>query len=144
MEKKIYICEFCQTAHETLDDYMTCVAKCGEDWKAKKAAEEKQKRLEEVNASLNRIKEAKKYYEEQLEKFEKEYPEEYKLNFGKNTCRCKDSDKNTKSETVEFSYKNNGKDEPKVNAKVNGEDVSINRLLSDPYCKYIAKMLGLE
>lgn len=142
--KENFVCSICGASHNDLDTYLKCVSKCGANLKAKKAAEEKQKRLEKVNAALNRVKEAKKYYEEQLEKFEKEYPEEYKLNFGKNTCRCKDSDKNTKSETVELSYKNNGKDEPKVNAKVNGEDVSINRLLSDPYCKYIAKMLRLE
>ena len=150
-----FTCAICGTEYETLEDYMACVSECGEIMKAKQKAEDEKKRLEKMNSALNAVKQAKKYYEEQLAKFEKEYPEEYKLNFGKNdkcsndTCKCKDTNseaKNGKTETIELSYEDNGKDKPKMTAKINGKDVdskAIESLLDDPETKYIAKMLGL-
>ena len=158
-----FICGICGIKHTDLDSYLKCVAKCGETLKAEQKAEAEKERLIQMNAALNRVKEAKKYLEEQLAKFEKEYPTEYKLNFGekhkcsnndnwydaKNTCKCSKSN-NTKSdvktETIELSYEDNGKDKPKMTAKINGKDVdskAIESLLDDPETKYIAKMLGL-
>jgi predicted nucleic acid-binding Zn ribbon protein len=149
-----FTCAICGTEYETLEDYMACVSECGEIMKAKQKAEDEKKRLEKMNTSLNRVKEAKKYFEEQLAKFEKEYPEEYKLNFGKNdkcsndTCKCSKADikSDIKTDTIELSYEGNGKDKPKINCKINGKDAddeTLDDLLNDPETKYIAKMLGL-
>lgn len=144
-----FICGICGIKHTDLDSYLKCVAKCGETLKAEQKAEAEKERLIQMNAALNRTKEAKKYYEEQLAKFEKEYPEEYKLNFGGHTCKCSksnDTKSDVKTETIELSYESNGKDKPKMTAKVNGKDVdskAIESLLDDPETKYIAKMLGL-
>ena len=79
---KEYVCGICGTSYYDLDSYMKCVTKCGSELKAQKEAEEKQKRMEEVNAALNKVKQAKAYYEEQMALFEEKYPEEYKMNFG--------------------------------------------------------------
>ena len=153
MEKKVYVCEFCQTAHKGLEDYMSCVSKCGKEWKLKKEAEEKQKRLEEVNAALNGIKEAKKYYEDLMAKFEVKYPEEYKMNFGHlytecncggscgDNCKCKE-DENTTSKA--FSYRKEADKEPVMKAKINGKDVGVEKLWEDPDIQYLAKLLGIK
>ena len=145
-----FICGICATEHNNLSDYMACVAHCGAQVKAAQEAEEEKKRLEKMNMALNGVKQAKKYYEEQLEKFKKEYPVEYKLNFGeKHNCSngtCKCSDNKSKYETVELSYEKDGKNKPKMSAKVNGKDVTdetLESLLDDPETKYIAKMLGI-
>ena len=148
-----YVCGICGKTHYSLDDYLTCVAKCGEKLKAiEKEKEEKaeKERLEKINAALNRIKQAKSYYEEQLAKFQKEYPDEYKLNFGEG-CKekCKESysySGEPKTKTLEFTYEKTGKEEPKVSAKVNGKDVkesTDNTLTEDPYVRSILKMLGI-
>lgn len=147
--KKNYVCGICGKEYEDLNDYLSCVAKCGETVKAEQKAKEEKERLEKLNAALNGVKQAKKYYEEQLAKFEAEYPEEYKLNFGGHTCKCskpKDTKSDIKTETIELSYEDNGKDKPKMTAKVNGKDVdnkTLENLFDDPDCRYIAKMLGL-
>ena len=145
-----FVCGICSKEHNNLSDYMACVAHCGAQVKAAQKVEEEKKRLEKMNVALNRIKEAKKYYEEQLEKFKKEYPEEYKLNFGeKHNCSngtCKCSDIKPKSETVELSYESDGKNKPKMTAKVNGKDVTdeaLKSLLDDPETKFIAQLLGI-
>ena len=148
---KNYVCGICGSEYESLDAYLECVAKCGETLKAEQKAEAEKKRLEEVNAAINRVKEAKKYYEEQLAKFKKEYPTEYELNFGKTESVCPHDCKGniepeTKAETIELTYEDNGKDKPKLSAKVNGKRVdekTLDNLFSDPDTRYIAKMLGL-
>lgn len=147
--KKNYVCGICGKEYFDLDAYMKCVSKCGENAKATLKAEAEKARLEKLNADLNKVKEAKKYYEEQLAWFKSEYPEEYKFNFGGHTCKCsksKDTKSDIKTETIELSYEDNGKDKPKMTAKVNGKDVdnkTLENLFDDPDCRYIAKMLGL-
>lgn len=153
MEKR-FICGICGKEHFALDSYMACVSKCGENAKAVQKAEAEKERLVKMNAALNRVKEAKKYFEQQLAKFEKEYPVEYKLNFGKDTCKgdCKCSDNksktktNTKSEKIELAYEADKNGKAKMTAKVNGEDVSdeaLADLLADPETRFIAQLLGL-
>ena len=146
MEKN-YICAICKKQHDSLDAYLTCVSKCGEKIKAEQKAEAEKERLAKINADLNKIKEAKKHYEEQLAKFEKEYPAEYKLNFGdvKGVCPsdCKGVASDIKPETIKVLYEKKNNEDPKIRAKVNGKDVSAEKLFDDPDCRYIAKMLGL-
>lgn len=144
---KNYICGICGTEHTDLDSYLKCVSKCGADWKAKEEAEKQQKRLEEVNAALNRVKAAKTYFEEQLADFEKKYPEEYKLNFKTKCGNCNDwlspIDEDDKPTVSTFSYEDNGKDEPIIKAKVNGKDVDPKTLWDDPDTEWLAKLLGI-
>ena len=83
---KKYTCGICGKEHTYLDDYLKCVANCGEAIKL----EENKKRMEEMNIEINRVKQAKKYYEEQLANFKEKYPEEYKLNFGKEENKNED------------------------------------------------------
>ena len=149
---KNYICGICGKSHEALDAYLECVSKCGETLKAKEKAEEEKKKLEKLNAELNKVKQAKAYYEEVAAKFKKEYPEEYKLNFGNcsnDTCKCSHS-KDAKSETIEISYEDNGKDKPKMSAKVNGKEVKggildevVKELETDPEYQYLTKLLNM-
>lgn len=146
---KNYICGICGKEHYDLNDYMACVAKCGAEEKAKREAEKKQKYLEEVNVALNKVKQAKAYYEEQLKLFETKYPEEYKMNFG-----VRDTEKNadTKNDWDEFvskldntgttvSYLDKGDGNPTI--KVNGEKITAKNLANDPETRWIAEMLGL-
>lgn len=153
-EKKMmkeYVCGICGTCYYDLDSYMKCVTKCGSELKAKKEAEEKQKRMEEVNAALNKVKQAKAYYEEQLALFETKYPEEYTMNFG-----VRDTEKNanekdawdeflTKQERKPYmttvSYEDKGDGNPTI--KVNGEKITEKNLANDPETRWIAEMLGL-
>lgn len=125
-----YVCGICGTAYSDLDDYLNCVSKCGEKLK-------ENKHLEEVNAALNGVKQAKNYYEQKLDEFKQKYPKEYAVNFGTG------SDKKITSKSVEVSYENNGKDKPKMSAKVDGKEKDIKTLLNDPETKFIAQLLGL-
>ena len=57
-----------------------------------------------------------------------------------------DDKKDNHSKSIEFSYKNNGKDEPKLSAKVNGENVDddhIQELFADPEVRHLARLLGI-
>jgi hypothetical protein len=155
---KNYVCGICGKKYESLDYYMDCVSKCGEKLKAEQKAEAEKERLEKVNAALNRIKEAKKYWEGQLDKFKEEYPEEYELNFGdidtynfKDVNDCTPDDKsnckgyvfNPETKSVKVMCEKKNDEEPVIKMKVNGKDVSAEKLFEDPDCRYIAKLLGL-
>jgi hypothetical protein len=152
-----YVCGLCGKTHYELDDYLACVARCGAELKAREEAEAKQKHLEEVNAALNGIKQARSYYEDLLYKFKEKYPEEYKLNFGHldteecgadckdcgNDCQDRKAAPKQQSTSKSLSYTNNGKDKPTITAKINGKNVALEKLFDDPDCKYLAKLLGI-
>lgn len=145
----MYKCSICGNEYKSLDDYMKCVASCGAKLKEKEEAEKTQKRMEEINAALNRVKEAKKYFEDQLDQFKEKYPEEYDLNFGspKKKKFSNDSEKvkkeNYNPEMVSVSYEKKNNDEPDIHARVNGKDVELDELFSDPDVKHLAKLLGI-
>ena len=121
MEDK-FVCSICGEEYNSLDKYLECVSKCVAEVKDMRKAEEKQKRLEEVNSALSKVKAAKAYYEEQLALFKEKYPEEYDMNFG-----------------VKNAYKNSDNDtKVKSNHKV-----EIDKLFIDPDVKYLAKLLGI-
>lgn len=146
-----FVCGICGTGYYDVDSYMKCVSKCGAELKAQKEAEERQKRMEEVNAALNKVKQAKAYYEEQLKLFEVKYPEEYAMNFG---VRDTEKNANEKDAWDEFltkqerkpsmttvSYEDKGDGKPTI--KVNGKKVTNKNLANDPETRWIAEMLGL-
>ena len=84
--KTMYTCEICKREYDSVWEYAACVSKCSEKLKKKEEA----KRLEEANAALNKVKQAKAHYQEQLDNFKKKYPTEYKMylfnNDGVNEC----------------------------------------------------------
>ena len=158
MEK--YKCGICEKTYNDLEEYLLCVSKCGEKAKKKIEEERNKKYLEELNKDLNAVKQAKTYYEEQLNKFKEKYPKEYEMNFAhtcSGDCKCHETESEktskvekkkpkVKEETFEFSYNNNGKDTPKMSAKVNGkkvDDDALKKLFADPDTNYLAKMLGI-
>lgn len=144
MREKRYTCGICGKEHIGLDAYLECVTKCGEKLKKEREDEKAKKYLEEVNVALNGVKQAKIYYEQKLKEFKERYPEEYKLNFEGIATNEKNA---SKTESVEFSYKDDGKGKPKISAKVNGEEIKekdiLSKLESDPDVKFIAELLGI-
>ncbi len=154
-----FVCSICGKEYDDLPAYMACVSKCGEEVLLREREEKQKKYLEEVNAGLNRIKEAEKYLKDVEEEFKKKFPKEYELNFGKNecscdenTCKCKNNeDLNNKQpkeqrEYLEFTYKDNGKDKPKFSAKVNGEEIdyaSLSKLLENYEVPYFSELLRM-
>lgn len=147
-----FVCSICGKTHYDLGEYVNCVTKCSEQLKKHEEQEKEKKRLEELNASLNRVKQAKAYFEQQLNEFKEKYPEEYKLNFAYEECDAKECDKTcgesdvdacnncdvcdgkclyeTKDEDTEkpdffeFLYKDEGNGKPEMSAKINGKKVS--------------------
>ena len=159
-----YVCGICKKEYTDLNKYLACVFKCGSELNTKRKKEE-EIRLKEMNDALSKVKEAKEFFEKKLSEFKKTYPEAYKLNFEHTECgdvckecedcsdecneadRCDDccckNDLNKKS--FEFEYFNNGKDKPKMSAKINGKETDdiLKMMEEDPDTKYIAKLLGI-
>ena len=159
---KTYKCDICGKEHAELNAYLSCVFKCGSELQTKMKKEEE--RLKKMNEALSKVKEAKEIFEKKLNEFKNEYPEAYKLNFESNGCcdhdscddccdgcgECKDECDCNKdhcdTESFEFEYFDNGKDKPKMSAKVNGKDASndiLKMMEENPDTKYIAKLLGI-
>ena len=145
----MYKCSICGNEYKSLDEYMKCVASCGAKLKEKEEAEEAQKRLEEINAALNRVKEAKRYFEDQLAQFKEKYPVEYDLNFGTPNGKktVNDSEKvkkeNYNPESVSISYEKKNDEKPDIRAKVNGKDITFEELISDSDVTDLCKLLGI-
>lgn len=164
MRDKRMTCGICGTEHTTLDYYLDCVSKCGAKLKKEREEAENKKRLEELNSALNGVKQAKEYYEQKLNEFKEKYPIEYELNFAPicpSDCKgyCSDEEnekdntediskpaKDNNMESMELSYESNGKDKPKLSARVNGKKVDddyIKNLFENPDTRYFAKVLGI-
>jgi hypothetical protein len=156
--KDKYVCSICGESHYNLEEYVNCVTRCSKQLKEYEEKEKEKKRLEELNAALNRVKEAKSYFEQQLNDFKEKYPEEYELNFAeetdsccddKKTCGgtcggCKDTntcndqnawldeflkdDETKKGSFLEITYKNDGKKTPEIHAAINGKKVDEDSL----------------
>ena len=166
MEFGKLVCNICGTEHFDVSEYSECVAACSNKIIEERKEEENRKYLEKVNAGLTRIKQAQAYYEEQLEKFKEEFPEEYALNFevvassdlvsceNCNCDDCKDRDRNADKKSTEDHYynpfrsielnvKQDGKDK-EIRAKVNGREVdSLEKLFDSPETRYLSKVLGI-
>ena len=155
-----FVCSICGKDYNDLTNYMNCVSACYDKKLKEEKEAEARKRAEECNAALNGVKQAKAYYEQKLKEFKEKYPAEYEMNFGKSCdcggdCKCDSDTAMTKEEAaaeekrykdIAISYEINGKDEPKISAKVNGKKVyddNVKNLLNDPEVDWIARMLGL-
>ena len=159
--KDKFVCSICGKTHYDLGEYVNCVTKCSEQLKKYQEQEKEKKRLEELNAALNRVKQAKAYFEQQLNEFKDKYPEEYKLNFAeekdsccddKKTCGgtcggCKDTNTcNPVNNWLEFTYKNDGKNTSEMSASINGKKVSddaLEKLFKDPDANHIARLIKI-
>lgn len=151
-----YKCSICNKEYDELNQYMKCVNTCGRNLEQKMKQEkeiEEQRRREKINADLNRVKEAKNYYEQKLAAFKEKYPEEYKLNFANMTCGLSSkAEQNTESKTipkaecVEFSYGTDKNGVPKLTAKIDGKEVEgqdLSQLIQDPSVRNIVRLFGL-
>lgn len=151
--KRTYTCAICGKEYDSLDCYLKCVTACGNKLKEKEKEKAEKKRIEEINAELNRVKEAKKYYEDKLNQFKEKYPEEYELNFGninkkkvilnKNKYKNKECAVKEKPESLSVLYKKSNDEEPVIKAKVNGKDVKVDELFKDSDVRYLAELLGI-
>lgn len=137
-----YTCGICGQNFDDVLDYAAHVSKCAERVKKNEEAKKAQKRMEEINAALNRVKEAKKYFEDQLDQFKEKYPEEYDLNFGDKKKITVDKTE-PKADSVKVLYSKRNDEEPQIRAKVNGKDVKPEELFADPDVKHLAELLGI-
>lgn len=151
MERK-YVCDLCKKTHTNLDDYLDCVFTCGEYLKQERKEKEQREYREKLYAEINKVKQAKKYYEEQLADFKAKYPKEYELNFATEggskdaVTKVMNTDLNDGFNKVSVRVTGNGKDKPVVDAKINGKKVDDDKLASlfdDPETRYFAKLLGI-
>lgn len=149
--KEKYVCDLCGKTHYELDEYVKCVVECGEKLKKLEEEEKNKKYLEDLNAAINGVKQAKDYYEQKLDEFKAKYPKEYELNFASEgchgDCKCKSNEKESSPKKIEVKMTNDGK-KSKINTYINGkkldvDDDSIKKLFEDPNTRYLAKLWGI-
>ena len=146
-----YTCAICKKQHDSLDSYLACVNACGKKLK-------ESQRIEKLNAALNQVKQAQKYYEDKLAEFQAEYPEEYELNFGSKKPHKKPMADVTKAVTKEewdkeqerikdnkISGESNKSEPVKVFANINGKeakgDDALKLLESNSDTRHLARLL---
>ena len=157
-----YFCNVCGGEYDNMDDYLACVTKCVQSEKSKE-------KLEKVNAYLDDIKKTESHLKEVMDKFKKEYPDEFYMNFGTQECeenvehkcscddnggcKCKEKEETkeekesvkAKPRSMEFYYEKDGKNEPKMTAKVNGKEVdkeAMKDLYKDSDAQYLMRLFG--
>lgn len=79
-------CDICGESIIGLDEYVKHVKACADKEKAKTNEEY----LNKLNSAINKVKQAKAYYDDCLKEFKQKYPKEYDLNFGCNCYSCDD------------------------------------------------------
>lgn len=131
--KEKYVCDLCGKTHYELDEYVKCVVECGEKLKKLEEEEKNKKYLEELNAAINGVKQAKVYYEQKLNEFKEKYPKEYELNFATEGCSCPSDCKGHCSD----EDLDNTEDSTEVNNEM------FKKLLEDPDIRFFARLLGL-
>lgn len=131
--KEKYVCDLCGKTHYELDEYVKCVVECGEKLKKLEEEEKNKKYLEELNAAINGVKQAKVYYEQKLNEFKEKYPAEYELNFASEGCNCPSDCKGHCSD----EDLDNTEDRTEVNNEM------FKKLLEDPDIRFFARLLGL-
>lgn len=151
--KENYICGICGRSYTDLEEYLDCVSRCGKKLKKEREEAESKKRLEELNSAINRVKQAKDYYEGLLKDFKEKYPKEFELNFGNLGSECKKSISTKakdvsadKPKSIELSYRNDGKNKPEISEKINGKKVDDDVIIDmskDPEIMTLAKLLGI-
>lgn len=87
----MFKCSMCGMEFTNVDEYVTHVSKCAEQYKIKesKKKEEELKKAKEVNRYIETIKSYEKLVEEHKKEFKEKYPNEYEMNFKEKVCSCK-------------------------------------------------------
>lgn len=89
----MFKCSMCGMEFTNVDEYVTHVSKCAEQYKIKesKKKEEELKKAKEVNEYVENIKRYKTQLKAMEDEFIKKYPNEYDMNFpNKRVCEKKD------------------------------------------------------
>lgn len=86
----MFKCSMCGMEFTNVDEYVTHVSKCAEQYKIKesKKKEEELKKAKEVNEYVENIKRYKTQLKAMESEFAKKYPEEYEMNFDDRVCSC--------------------------------------------------------
>lgn len=86
----MFKCSMCGVEFTNVDEYVTHVSKCAEQYKIKesKKKEEELKKAKEVNEYVENIKRYKTQLKAMESEFAKKYPEEYEMNFDDRVCSC--------------------------------------------------------
>ena len=86
----MFKCSMCGMEFTNVDEYVTHVSKCAEQYKIKesKKKEEELKKAKEVNEYVENIKRYKTQLKAMESEFAKKYPEEYEMNFDDRVCIC--------------------------------------------------------
>lgn len=87
----MFKCSMCGMEFENVDEYVTHVSKCAEQYKVEesKKKEEELKKAKEVNMYIESIKSYEKIVKAFKKEFKEKYPNEYDMNFIEKTCSCK-------------------------------------------------------
>jgi hypothetical protein len=80
----------CGVEFTNVDEYVTHVSKCAEQYKVKEAKEkvEELKKAKEVNSYIVAIKSYENLVKAFKKEFEEKYPNEYDMNFKEKVCSC--------------------------------------------------------
>ena len=103
----MFKCSMCGMEFTNVDEYVTHVSKCAEQYKIKesKKKEEALKKAKEVNEFVESIKKCESQLKSLKVEFAKKYPKEYEMNFDDRVCSC---EKEPKKESFYVSI--NGKE----------------------------------
>lgn len=86
----MFKCSMCGVEFTNVDEYVTHVSKCAEQYKIKesKKKEEELKKAKKVNEFVENIKILESQLKSMKVEFAKKYPEEYEMNFDDRVCSC--------------------------------------------------------
>jgi uncharacterized C2H2 Zn-finger protein len=86
----MFKCSMCGMEFTNVDEYVTHVSKCAEQYKVKesKKKEEELKKAKEVNEFVKNIKMLESQLKSMKVEFAKKYPEEYEMNFDDRVRSC--------------------------------------------------------
>jgi uncharacterized C2H2 Zn-finger protein len=104
--KVMFKCSMCGMEFKNVDEYVTHVSKCAEQYKIKesKKEEEELKKAKEINSFVETIKKYQSELDTTKSRFKEKYPKEYTLNF-----EIKSNDKKEEEDYYHFLGKINDK-----------------------------------
>ena len=112
MDNNEYKCDICGNTVNGLDSYVKHVKLCADSKKARLQAKKEKEYLDQLNAAINKVKQAKSYYRDCLKEFREKYPKEYEVNFGERNCEdhsCKTDKTTSNDKTTRTDYSDNEK-----------------------------------
>ena len=149
-----FTCSICGSSYDELEDYLKCVSECGNELKEEMEFAAKEAYKTELNAAINKVKEAEKYYKDTLANFKEKYPEEYSFNFEKKKTEKVDESKEVRNErpnNIEDFWSmmkifDDGDGSPKVEYVAKDKpkvETTMDELLKNPEVKDFMEILGI-